>query len=189
MGKKTKNIQVSEARSSTLRVARAHFLYILVLATTVMLYDAWRLTAYEQSLSRWMSVVLMMFVGTATWYAARYKTAQDKYYQAILFTIIALDIFFAAYTVYLERGMSSSSVILFAVPLVISALISRSSIFATAAFCLTAYALAILKYFYIEPAGEGIRVQLYGSLFLYGSCFFVLAALLYIVSSKNKYTD
>ena len=187
MKAKTKN--TSELRSRTLRVARAHFFYILAFAITIMLYDAWRLIAYEQSLTRWTVVVLMMFLGTGTWYAARHQSTNDIYYKAILMTIVALDIFVASFTVYVERGMASSSVMLFSIPIAISALISRSAIFATAGFSLAAYALALFKYFYMEPGGEGIRVQLYGNLFFYGSTFFVLAAVLYIIRSRNKIVD
>ncbi len=186
---KIKKQKFSHLRSRTIRVARAHFLYVLIFAITIMLYDSWRLIAYEQTLQRWTLVVVMMFISTAAWYASRYQTQNDKYYKVILMVLIVLDIFVASYTVYLERGMASSSVILYSVPIIISALISRAAIFATAGFCLAAYSLALFKYFYLEPAGEGIRVQLYGSLFLYGSSFFILAAILYIVRTRDKIVD
>jgi hypothetical protein len=185
---KTKKSQVSELRSSTLRVSRAHFFYVLVSAVIVMMYDSWKLIPYEQSLQRWTIVVVMMFVSTGLWYASRYLTSNDKYYKGVLMAIIALDIFVAAFAVYIGRGMASRGVLLFAIPITISALISRPAIFATAGFSLAAYWFAALRYFFLNPS-EGYRIELYGDLMFYGSCFFILAAILYIVRSRNKVVD
>jgi hypothetical protein len=188
MKTKKQKKEVSELRSSTLRVARAHFFYVLIYAAVVMMYDSWKLIPYEQSLQRWTVVVFMMFIGTGVWYASRYKTKNNNYYKAILMAIIALDIFVAAFSVYVGRGMASRGVALFAIPIVISALISRPAIFATAAFSVTAYWFAALRYFFLHPS-EGYRIELYADLIFYSACFFIMAGMLYIVRTRSKIVD
>lgn len=188
MKSKTLKPIVSELRSSTLRIARAHFFYVLIFAIFVLMYDAWKLVTYDASLQRWTVSVAMMFISTAVWYAARNKVENDSYYKVILMVLVALDIFVAGFTVYVGRGMASRGVALFAIPIIISALISRPAIFAAAAFSLSTYWFAAIKYFNTFPS-EGYRVELYADLSFYGASFFILAALLYILRTRHKFSD
>ncbi|MCA9333245.1 hypothetical protein KDA00_05235 [Candidatus Saccharibacteria bacterium] len=183
-----KKTKVSSLRPSVLRVTRAHYFYVLAFAVFVLQYDAWKLVTYDAALQRW-TVVIAMFVGTTIcWFAARRKEHSNMYYQAILSGLIVLDIYVAAFSIYTGRGMASRGVALFAIPIILSSLISRSSIFATAAFSSAAYWYSAIRYFNLHPS-EGYRVELYADLTFYSACFFIFAALLYIVTTKSKNTD
>ncbi len=180
--------KTSTLRSPVLRTTRAHFFYVLIFSAFVLQIDAWKLITPEASLQRWTMAIIMLVVTTTCWYAARQRKSTESYYQAIMFGLIALDIYVAGFLVFAGRGMASRGVALFAIPIVLSAIISRPAIFATAAFSLAAYWFAAIKYFNLYPS-EGYRIELYADLSFYGAAFFVLAALLYIIRSRDKIVD
>ncbi len=186
--KKSKRTAVSPYRASVLRVSKAHFFYVLAVSVFVLQYDAWKLITPEAALQRWTVACVMLVVVTLCWFAARQQKTLDTYYQAILATIIVMDIYVAAFSVFSQRGMASRGVALFAIPIIVAATASRAAIFATAALSLAAYWFASVRYFNLYPS-EGYRVELYSDLTFYGATFFVIAALLYIVISKSKTVD
>lgn len=189
MKKIKKSEKISEpSRSFTIRLTRVHFFYVIAYAGVVLLYDAWRLITHESLLERWTMTVIMLVVTTTCWYAARQRVNSVAYYKYIVSTLILLDIYVAAFSVYTQRGMASRAVTLFAIPIVISSLIGRSALFATAAFSVAAYSFAAVRYFALHPS-EGYKVELYGDLAFYSALFFVLAGLLWVVISKEKKTN
>jgi hypothetical protein len=188
--KKSKKLEksVEPERSFTIRLTRVHFFYVAAYAGVVLLYDAWKLITYQSLLERWTMAVILLVVTTACWYAARQKVNSAAYYKYIVSTLILLDIYVAAFSVYTQRGMASRAVALFAIPIVISALVGRSALFATAAFSVAAYSFAAVRYFALNPS-EGYKVELYGDLAFYSALFFVLAGLLWVVISRDKKTE
>lgn len=178
---KSKRPQMSWLQTNTVRIARIHFLLVLVFSIFTILYDAWKLVTPTMLMQRWSVVVAMLIVTTSVWFVARNMTLISSAYKLLLIVLVMMDILFAGYTVYTGRGMASRGVALFAIPIIISAVsLSRSALFATATVSVGIYSYATIKYFTDHPS-EGYKVELYGDLFFYSACFFLLAALLWAV--------
>ena len=135
---------------------------------------------------RWATTVALLVSTTLIWYFVRRNTRTESYYRVLTYCLITVDILFAAYFIYLDRGMASRNVVLFGVPLATAALLnSRAALFATAALCTAAYVFAATKYFY-DYFNEGYKAELYGVLFLYSACMFVVAAILWAIIRYQK---
>ena len=166
---------------NAVRLARVHFYYVLIFALSIVVYDAWKLIAPQAVLQRWTVTAILLAATAIIWYAARNNTHSQIYYKTLIYALILLDIYVAAFWVYAERGMASRGVALFAVPIIVSAaLASRSALFATAALATAAYAFAAVRYFVVN-FNEGYKIELYSVIAFYSACFFVLAALLWVV--------
>jgi hypothetical protein len=169
-----------------LRGCRVYFLYVLTYAVSIIIFDSWNLITHDGILQRWTLAVILAVSTTFLWFIARTYSKSIAAINGVFYGLIIIGIIFAALNVYIDRGMASKSVILFAVPLVAAAITkSRSILLATASFSAAAYSLAMVRYFY-ENYGEGYRVQLYGEIFLYSMIFFVLAWLLLILIQPDK---
>ncbi len=171
---------VDQLQANVLRIARVHFLLVLALAVYIIIADSWTLIEPAQVLKRWTMAVIILVVTAIIWYAAR-RVRSLSIQKAFVCAFIAIDIVLATSLVYAERGMASLSVAMFAIPLVIAAVLaSRTAIFTTAFICVGAYSLACIKYF-VDFFNEGYKVQLYSTIAFYSAIFFILAALLWIV--------
>jgi hypothetical protein len=178
MPKQTRK-QMSWLQTNTVRISRFHFVFVFIYAASVIAYDAWKLITAQALLERWTVAVLMLVVTTVVWFIARNTTLSLGVYRSLLYALIVMDIVVAGYSVYSGRGMASRGVALFALPIIVSAItLSRSAIFATASLSVGVYSYAAIKYFTDHPS-EGYKVELYGDLFFYGACFFILAAMLW----------
>lgn len=178
--------QASLLQIRLLGIARAHFWYIGFIALSIVIFDSTHLITRESVQKRWASAVLLLIATTLIWYFVRRNTKTESYYRILTYALIVTDILFAAYFVYLDRGMASRNIMLFAVPLVVSALLnSRAAIFATATLCTAAYVFASTKYFY-DYFNEGYKAELYGVMLLYTACFFVIASILWAIIRYQK---
>lgn len=183
---KTVKLKVNWLQINVLRAARVHYYYIAALTASVMVYDAWKVITPQAVLQRWTLLAIMLILVTGVWYASRANARNQMYYRLLAYVLIATDIFVAAFLVYLERGMASRSVALFAVPIAVSMVLnSRSALFATATMCVAAYSFAAVKYF-VDFFNEGYRIELYTVLTFYSVCFFVLAGLLWVVMRSHN---
>lgn len=170
----------SALQATVVNVSRVHFGYMLAYAFGLIIFDSWNLITTEGIQQRWTAIGAVFILNVVVWYLARSKVSSLAYYKLLVMVLVAADIVFAAINVYMERGMASRTVALFAVPIVMAAsLASRRAVFAAAALSTAAYTLAITRYF-TEYYGEGYKVELYGVAFLYSAVFFVLASLLWI---------
>jgi hypothetical protein len=181
--------QKAPIQSRILRVTRVHFSLSLVLVLSIIIFDAWGLIAPENVLQRWTIAAFLFVVNTIVWYLSRSNFKSAGYYKALIFALILVDIAVATFLVYNERGMASSAVMLYAIPITTSGILnSRRGLFATAAFSTAAYTLAAVRYFVIN-FNEGYKVELYGIITFYSALFFVLAALLWVIIGSNSSTD
>lgn len=190
MTKAHSNKQFTYLKSCVLRATRVHFVLVAALAVSIMIFDGWRYITLENALIRW-TVTGMLFVTTViVWYAARNNQVKNiNYYKSLMFVLILAGIATATVFVYNDRGVASPAVTLFTVPIVSTAILySRRAVFAVAALSLAAYALACIRYFVVH-FNEAIRIQLYGTITLYGAAFFLIAALLWIVLTPYETTD
>lgn len=182
--------QLAYLRSCVMRAVRVHFFLVVALAASIMIFDGWRYITLENALVRW-TVTGVLFVTTIiVWYAARNTQVKNvNYYKTLILTLILAGIATATVFVYNDRGVASPAVILFLVPIVTAAILySRRAVFAVGALCLAAYAMACIRYFVVH-FNESIRIQLYGTIALYGAVFFLIAALLWIVLTPYEVAD
>jgi len=173
--------QTSSMQAMAAKITNVHFLYIAAYMVSIVVFDSWNLLAHEAVVDFWTAAGVMLILNTLLWYLSRYRFTTDTAYRFTILALIVADIIFASFTVYWERGLASSSVILFAVPIVTAAVLrSRNTVLATATLCAAGYSIAAVRYFY-QHYGESFRVELYGEIGLYSAVFFILAALVLIL--------
>lgn len=165
-------------RVCTLRIARLHFWYIAALAVQVIVYDSWKLITPWSVLQRWIMVAISGGVITAIWYLAHSFENRPTIYKKLLFSLIILDISIASFCVYTQRGMASRAVLLYLIPIIVSAaMLTRPAIYATAVICVAAYSTTAFSYFVLH-FNEGYKIELYGEVGFYSLMFILTAALL-----------
>jgi hypothetical protein len=172
-------------RTSTLRVARFHFVYVLIYVVQTIVYHASKLITPDVVLRRWVAVASLLVVTTAVWFISKHRTSSSRLYQLAISAIIFADLAFAAFNVYTQRGYASKSVLLFIVPIVVATVfISRRALFATAMLAIAAYTTVAVKYF-VDYFNEGYMVELYGEIAFYSAIFLLVAALLWSTIHKR----
>lgn len=177
---KQKQKASEDIRHVLLRLSRVHFFFVGIYLLATVIFDSWNLLAYETVVQRWSLGAGLLVVVTLCWYVCRLPIKSPTFYKVVFAVLLLADILFAAANVYLQRGMASKSVMLFAVPIISAALSrSRSLVLATASLSAAAYSLAAVRYFF-ENYGQGYRVELYGEVFLYSALFFVLSYLVMV---------
>ena len=177
-------------QTGLIRVCRVHFIFIGALAAYTIAADATRLTTPTLVLQRWSMTAVMLAGIVIAWYLARNNVKNSNYYRVLIYFVILLDIALATFNIYTQRGMASRAVMLYCIPIAVSALLlSRTALFLTATLCTAAYSLAAVKYF-VDYFNEGYKAELYIEVGFYCGVFFVLAAVLAtIVRFKNTETD
>lgn len=175
-----------ELSATTVGLARAHFLFVAVYVVAIVASDAWGLIMPEIVLRRWTIAAIALIISAVVWYTARNMVGSPFYYKSLIFVLILTDIVVAAVSVYSQRGMASRSVMLFAIPIAVSAALrTRAAIFATATIATAAYTLAAVRYFVLN-FNEGYKAELYTETLFYCGMFFVLAAILWVVVRSRQ---
>lgn len=173
-------------QSAIVRASRVHFAYISAYIASIIAFDTWNLITHEGIVWRWKAASIMLALTTIAWFMARTRVKSSHYYRSLIMVLVTADIVFASYNVYWQRGMASKSVALYAVPIIIAAILrSRRVVLATAILSLAAYSYTAVRYFHLHY-GEGFKVELYGEVGFYAAVFFVLAWLLLIIIKPNE---
>lgn len=160
------------------RASVFHFLLLVGYGIQIVIYDASKVLTPEVVLRRWYALVGLLIVSGVVWYLAHNKGNDIATYKRLTFLLITADIAFASFNVYTQRGMASRAVILYTIPIVLSAiLLSRAAIFATALFSAAAYLATAVAYFTYN-FNEGYKAELYSEVLFYGFTFIVLAGIL-----------
>jgi hypothetical protein len=176
----------NDLRLNTIRVARLHFLYVALFVGQIIIYDAWKLITPEVVLRRWIMAAILAVVTTAVWYMARGKAGDSALYKRLIFALILVDITAASFNVYIQRGMAARAVMLYAVPIIVAAVLkSRSAIFTAAVLSVVAYTSTTVAYFVLN-FNEGYKIELYGEVGFYSVLMMLLAALLWSVTRPRK---
>ena len=169
---------------SLTRVARTLYGFLCVLAVTMIVFDAGNLIEREAIIERWTAMFIVFIVNTIAWFIAVEGTKFSKSALVLLLTITLVG--FAGVFTYWERGMASTSTILYALPLlVVATLRNRHALQATAALSIATYAFSAVSYFN-EKFNEGYRIQLWGSIVLYSGIIAVIAWLIMILAGLRK---
>ena len=175
-------------RNSVIRTTHWHFILVTFLMGQIILYDASKLITPEVVMQRWLVTTLLLATAAAVWFLARSKiTNSTLFYMSLTFALIIVDIIVASFNVYTQRGMASRAVLLFAIPIIVSAiLMSRVALFTTALLCIAAYTATAVSYFVLN-FNEGYKVELYGEIGFYSLTLLLFAGLLWVViRGKHK---
>ncbi|MDZ7786113.1 MAG: hypothetical protein U5L95_03265 [Candidatus Saccharibacteria bacterium] len=160
-----------------LRVSRLHFYLALILAVQIIVYDAWMLIQPETVFQRWIATAILFAGATVVWLLARSPSTKIVFYERLVSGLIVLDVLLASFMVYQTRGMASTAVALYVVPILVAAVFhSRVALIATSFLCVAAYTTTALAYFTLN-FNEGYNVELYGTIGFY-SAFMVLVAMI-----------
>lgn len=186
MNKKQKN-DSKRLQLASLRTTKLGFVFVTIYALSTLIYQLWKLMTPEVLMQRWLISVLVLTVITSLWWYSRSRNLSPAYYKGIIFLQIIMYLAIGAYSIYMERGMASNSIILFTIPLIIIALeYSGKALFATATLCSLVYATSAISYFKNYPS-EGYKVELYGGILFYVSILYLIAGLLWVlIRSKNS---
>ncbi len=164
--------------SRVLHVVEVHFLLVLAYVLGIISFDAWNLITHESVAQRWTYAGVLAIFVTIIWFLLKRYTKSAQAVTSLAYLLIALDIAFAGFNVYAQRGMASKAVMLFAVPLIVAAqLKSKFTVLATGALCVIVYSIAAVRYFHLFY-GEGYRVELYGEVGFFSAIILILALML-----------
>lgn len=176
----------SEVRTRTRKVASIHFLYILILAAQIMVFDAGKLVDPNSILRHWIATGIFAVITTAVWYLSRNRSGNPATSKKLLWVLIVADIAIASFNVYVQRGMASKAVLLFVIPIIVSAALARrSALVATAILSTAAYVVTCVAYFVLN-FNEGYKLELYSETSFYSALFIVIALLLWVFIRRNK---
>lgn len=177
-------------QTGVIRICRTHFYLLGIYAVYIIAADATQLITPNLVYQRCLAAGLLLSLVGGIWYAARDKGRAANYYRFLLYALIVADIAFAGFNVYTQRGMASRAVLLFLIPIVVSALLlSRVATFFTAILSTAVYVLMAVKYF-VDFFNEGYKAELYIEVAFYAAMFFVVAGLLTtLIRFKSTETD
>lgn len=168
------------------RLAGIHYFFIASYVLTIILLHAWKVLTLEVVYNRWIAVGILGVLVTVVWYLSSSVIKNTKNLMILIYALVVFDIIFASWNVYAERGMSSKSVALFALPLAVAGVLRmRSAIYTTAVLSVIGYTIAVIKYYYVYP-GEGYYAQMYVESLFACLFFFVIGMVLGVIVHAKK---
>lgn len=168
-----------------LHVVRWHFALVGAYALAIIAFDSWNLFTHQIIAMRWTYGGILAITCCLIWFLLKKYAHSKQSMLNLAYALIIADLAFAAFNVYIDRGMASKAVMLFVVPVLVAAqLKSRATLLAATGLSVAAYTTAAVRYFHIHY-GEGLRVQLYGEIVFYSLLLFVIAALVLPFAKKQ----
>lgn len=159
------------------KLARVNFVFLAIFALFTIIFDGGNVITRERVYDRWMLTVLLFVVFEVFWIIVKKARSKNLIFGSLIAVVIA-ELALAGFMTYWERGMASTSTVLYLIPIASIAFAkSRTYTVGTAILAAATYLFASTKYFY-DFFNEGYRVQLYGEIFFYSALFIVLGWLL-----------
>jgi hypothetical protein len=160
------------------RVSRTLFFLVGVIAISIIVFDSGNLITREATNQRWMLLTILFGANTTAWFLGSLPELKKPVTYGLSLVLVGV----AGFMTYWERGMASTSTILYILPLlVVATLKNRHALQAMAALCAGTYAFAAVRYFN-DYFNEGYRIQLWGNLLQYIGIIFVSAWLIMIIT-------
>ncbi|MFT4532595.1 MAG: hypothetical protein ACI9T8_000624 [Candidatus Saccharimonadales bacterium] len=182
MAKKSK---LSHSNLDVTRVTRTIYFVMAFYITSIIIFDSGNLITRESVIRRWTIATIILILNTLIWYIASTKAKPHKDHISII-ALTGTLLAFAGFSTYWDRGMASTSTILYALPiLTIAVLRQRHALIAVTSMSAITYCFASVKYFN-DFFNEGYRIQLWGHLILYSGIMFGLAWLVMIVAGLRR---
>lgn len=163
---------------SLTRVTRTIYFFAFFYGLSIVIFDSWNLITRDAVVDRWTLLSALLVVNSLVWLFAAVLPKQDLTKVALTSALAVSLLLFAGFITYWERGMASTSTLFYVLPLlVIASLKNRHALLAVTALSATTYGFAAVRYFN-DFFNEGFRIQLWGSILLYGGTMFVCAWLI-----------
>ncbi len=157
-----------------------------MLCVYIISSHATNLVTKELVMLRWTATGMLLLAVALSWYFARHNSTNPNYYRIFYYLLIMVNVIYGTFNIYTQRGMASKAVIMFTVPIILSAfLLSRVAIFTTAIISSVGYVLATTKYFY-DYFNEGYTAELYIESAMYVGLFFVIATMLSMLTKFHR---
>lgn len=161
--------------------------FSVLFASLIGIYQAWKLQTPEVISQQWTAIALAFVSFFGLLIASLRKNATAGYYYGINVAQIVTYLAFITFIIYSQRGMASTAIILYTIPILIAAVTrATAAVFITAGLSLTTYCLAALKYFRDFPS-EGYKVELYGQLYFYSILLLVIASLIVLLLINKRH--
>lgn len=159
--------------------------YVIFSGIFLGIYHAWKIQTPSVLYYQWVAFGMLSLVLFATFVLSKRK-GSDNYYYLLIAVQILTYITYISYIVYTQRGMASSAIILYIIPILIAA-VTRASwvVFGTAILSATAYCLSAIKYFKDFPS-EGYKAELYGQMLFYFLILLLVARLIHVVLAQKN---
>jgi uncharacterized membrane protein YgdD (TMEM256/DUF423 family) len=152
---------------------------------SIVIFDSGNLITRESIIDRWSLVTVLLIVNTFVWFGASQKWPLSTRKLPIGLLTITLLVF-AGFMTYWERGMASTSTILYALPILVIAIAkNRHALMATAVLAAGTYAFAAVRYFN-DYFNEGYRIQLWGTIVLVGGSIVAVSWLTMIIAGLRR---
>lgn len=157
------------------------FSFVLLFATFLGINQAWRLQTPDVIKNQWIALVVTAIIFLIILLLTQTSLARNSNYYLLISGQIITYICFISYVIYAQRGMASSAIILYTIPIIVSAVTLASwAVITTAVISGVFYCLAAYKYFSDFPS-EGYKAELYGQMFFYFMIMLVIARLIHVV--------
>jgi len=167
--------------SATKKSAITTLLFIVSFASFLLANQLWKLQTPDVLRRQLIAtgIVAVFFILLAIF--SFKKRSTYSFNISILLMQSLIYVAFVSYAIYNQRGMASTAVILYAIP-IISIAISRTAvaIFTVSAASIFGYTLATFKYFQDFPS-EGYKIELYGQIAFYSFVLLLIAYAMKIV--------
>jgi len=168
------------------RVSRTIYFFIAFYALSIVIFDSGNLITKEAVVQRWTLATVLLVVNTVAWFLSSQRRHAVNTQRILIAIVVFTLIGFAGYMTYWERGMASTSTILYVLPLLVAATAkNRHALLATATLSAGTYCFAAVKYFN-DFFNEGFRIQLWGNLAFYTGAIFTCAWLIMIVAGLRQ---
>lgn len=163
------------------RITRTMFFIIGVYVLSIVIYDSGNLITRDAVIDRSTIAFVLLIVNTVAWYGAS-QNVGVHIKNLFVYMLSAILLAFAGFLTYWERGMASTSTILYVLPLLsIATLKNRHALLATAVLASGTYSFSAIKYFN-DYFNEGYRIQLWGNLVLYVGAIFAVAWMIMVIA-------
>ena len=183
--KKKPNMTNDNVHLSLTRATRTIYFFIALYMLSIVIFDSGNLITRESIIDRWTLVTVLLVVNTFVWFGASQKWPFLTIKIPVALLTLTL-IVFAGFMTYWERGMASTSTILYALPILVIAIAkNRHALMATTILAAGTYAFASVRYFN-DYFNEGYRVQLWGTIVLVGGLIVTVAWLTMIITGLRR---
>lgn len=170
-----------DLRLSLTRATRTIYFFIAFFMLSIVIFDSGNLITRESIIDRWTLISVVLVVNTIVWFAASQKKSLVSNNLSVLL-LTGVLLVFAGFSTYWERGMASTTTIVYALPILVIAIAkNRHALLATAILSAGTYAFASVKYFN-DFFNEGYRVQLWGTIVLVCASIITVAWLTMVIA-------
>jgi len=163
---------MKNSNNQLVKFAHTSYFFCAIYVAYIVTADSGNLIPRDIIIQRWSGLTALILVTTIVWYVLHETKSKKKHVYAII-ALALMQLILAGLTTYWERGMASTSTLMYALPLITIASLNAPRLLTASAIAASAtYALAIVVYFNAF-FNEGFRIQLWSQMLLTIGLIFV----------------